>query len=135
MTLFNKLKTKTTDCVKGYDAIKVNRKLTYEDLLDIMKKGTYPCEYPDITGHGIMKCIRFPAVNKYMIQVAINGKTIMVTKVYSGPEGGLKEVSGNAATDGWYFVFNGKNIDLNQMTHIIGQEISELLLERDLLLK
>lgn len=135
MGVFNKLKSATTDIVKGYDAIKINRKLTYEELLDIMKMGSYPCGSPDITGHGIMKCIRFPAVNKYMIQVAINGKTIMVTKVYNGAGGMLKEVAGNAVSDGWYFVFNGENIDLNKMTRIIGQEISELLLERNLLLK
>ncbi len=133
MGLFSKLKSRTTDIVKGYDAIKVNRKLTYEELLDIMKDGTYPCGEPNITGKGIMKCIRFPAVNKYMIQVAINGRTIMVTKVYNGAGGMLKEVAGNAATDGWYFVFNGENIDLNRMTRIIGEEISGLLIKKGIL--
>ena len=133
MGLLSKLKSRTTDIVKDYDSIKVKRKLTYEELLNIMKDGTYPCGEPNITGNGIMKCIRFPAVNKYMIQMAINGKTIMVTKVYNGAGGMLKEVAGNAATDGWYFVFNGENIDLNQMTRGIGKEISRLLVKEGIL--
>jgi hypothetical protein len=133
MGLLDKLKNRTTDMVKGYDVVKVNKKLTYEELLEIMQAGKYPCGNPNITGKGMMKCIRFPAVNKYMIQVAINGKRIMITKVYSGAGGALKEVAGNMATDGWYFVFNGENIDLNRMTRIIGDEISNLLLVEDLL--
>lgn len=133
MGFFNKVKSGTKDIVKGYDKVKVKEKMTYENLLEIMKKGSYPLGDPEITGKGIMKCIRFPAVNKYMIQVAINGKTIMVTKVYNGAGGMLKEITGDIITDGWYFVLNGENIDLNRMTRLIGDEISKLLSERGLL--
>lgn len=133
MGFFDKLKTGAEDLVKGYDKVKLNQKLTYEELLEIMQEGSYPCGKPDITGKGIMRCIRFPAVNKYLIQVALTGKTITISKIYSGVEGFVKEVAGDVATDGWYSAVNGENIDLNRMTRIIGEELSKLLKTKGLL--
>ncbi|GMQ61984.1 hypothetical protein [Vallitalea maricola] len=133
MGLFNKFKQGAEDLVKGYDKVKLNKKLTYEELLEIMQDGSYPCGKPDITGKGIMKCIRFPAVDKYLIQVAVTGKTITISKIYSGTEGFVKEVAGDLATDGWYSAVNGENIDLNRMTRSIGEELSKLLKAKGLL--
>jgi hypothetical protein len=36
-------------------------------------------------------------------------------------------------TGGWYDVLNGENIDLNQMTRIIGEELTRLCGEKGLL--
>ena len=39
-----------------------------------MKDETYSVGKPEITGSGLMRCIQFPAVDKYKIQIAITSK-------------------------------------------------------------
>ena len=80
-----------------------------------------------------MHCIQFPPVDKYVIQVALSGTTVTITKIYNGVGGILKETVGDAVTGGWYDVLNGENIDLNQMTRIIGEELTRLCGEKGLL--
>jgi hypothetical protein len=126
MGLFDMFKQGTKDAIKGYDKVKLNKKLNYEELYDIMKAGTYPCGEPFLTGKGIMHCIQFPPVDKYLIQISISGTTVTIAKIYSGVGGILKESVGDAVTGGWYDVLNGENVDLNQMTRIIGEEVTRL---------
>lgn len=133
MGLFDKFKKTGTDMAKVYDKVKVNKKLTYDELLEIMKEGTYPSGQPFITGKGIMRCIQFPAVDKYLIQVALSGTTITITKIYNGIGGLVKESVGDALTNGWYQGINGENIELNQLTRIIGEEVSRILEGKGLL--
>ena len=78
-------------------------------------------------------CIQFPPVDNYVIQVALSGTTVTITKIYNGVGGILKETVGDAVTGGWYDVLNGENIDLNQMTRIIGEELTRLCGEKGLL--
>lgn len=123
------------DTCKGYDKVKTNKKLTYEELYEVIKDGDFKGAKPEIQGNGIMKCIKFPPVNKYVIQIAITGETITISKIYSGAGGMLKEGLGNAFTGGWYDVANKENIDLNRLTRDIGEEISKLIEEKGLLKK
>lgn len=123
------------DLFKGYDKAKSTRKLTYEELFEIMQGGTFPCGKPELTGSGMMRCIKFPPVDKYVIQIAISGQTITTSKVYSGVGGFLKESAGDALTGGYYQTINSENIDLNRMTEIVTKEITRLLDEKQLLLK
>ncbi|WP_204355475.1 hypothetical protein [Acetobacterium sp. KB-1] len=51
----------------------------------------------------------------------------------NGVGGILKETVGDAVTGGWYNALNGENIDLNQMTRIVGEELSRLCGEKGLL--
>ncbi|WP_423055688.1 hypothetical protein [Acetobacterium carbinolicum] len=51
----------------------------------------------------------------------------------NGVGGILKETVGDAVTGGWYNALNGENIDLNQMTRIVGEELSRLCDEKGLL--
>lgn len=133
MGLLGKFKQNATDAIKMYDKVKTSEKLTYDELYEIMKEGTYSIGTPEIKGSGIMRCIKFPPVDKYLVQVAITGKTITITRVYSGVEGFTKEAVGNALTDGMYDVLNKENIDLNRATREVGETISGLLKEKDLL--
>lgn len=120
---------------KGYEKTKTTHKLTYEELYEVIKEGNFPCGEPFLTGKGIMHCIQFPPANKYLLQVAITGKTITVSKIYNGVGGLAKEAIGDSVTDGWFSMLNGENVDLNKMTEIITVEISRLLDEKGLLLK
>lgn len=120
---------------KGYDKTKTTHKLTYEELYEVMKEGTYPCGEPFLTGKGIMHCIQFPAVDKYLLQVSITGKTITVAKINNGIGGFAKEAMLDSVTDGWFSMLNKENVDLNQMTEVVTAEISRLLEEKGLLLK
>ena len=133
MGFFDKFKQGSKDMIKSYDKVKLNQKLSYEELHEIMKAGTYPCGEPQLTGKGIMHCIQFPPVDKYVIQVALSGTTVTITKIYNGVGGILKETVGDAVTGGWYDVLNSENIDLNQMTRIIGEELIRLCGEKGLL--
>ena len=133
MGLFDKFKKSSTDIVKGYDKVKLNRKMTYEELVEIMKEGSYPSGQPFLTGKGIMHCIQFPPVDKYLIQVALTGTTITISKIYNGVGGFVKETAGDAFTKGWYQGLNGESIELNQLTRIIGEDVSRILGEKDLL--
>ncbi|AFA46897.1 hypothetical protein [Acetobacterium woodii] len=126
MGLFDKFKQGSKDMIKSYDKVKLNKKLTYDDLYEVMREGTYPCGEPQLTGKGMMRCIKFPPVDKYVIQVALSGTTVTITKVYSGVGGILKETVGDAVTGGWYNALNGENIDLNQLTRIVGNELTKL---------
>jgi len=120
---------------KGYEKTKTTHKLTYEELYEVIKEGNFPCGEPFLTGKGIMHCIQFPPANKYLLQVAITGKTITVSKIYNGVGGLAKEAIGDSVTDGWFSMLNGENVDLNKMTEIITVEISRLLDAKGLLLK
>ena len=100
---------------------------------EIMKEGSYSIGVPEITGKGIMRCIKFPPVNKYLVQVAITGTTITITRVYNGMSGLAKEVAGDMVSDGMYSMVNGENIDLNRATREVGETISGLLKEKGLL--
>ncbi len=133
MGLFDKFKKTSTDMVKGYDKVKLNRKMTYEELVEIMKEGSYPSGQPFLTGKGIMHCIQFPPVDKYLIQVSLTGTTITIAKIYNGLGGLVKESAGDLFTNGWYQGINGENIELNQLTRIIGQELSSILEAKGLL--
>lgn len=133
MGFFSKLKESATDSIKMYDKVKTNKKLTYEEVLEIMKEGTYSIGTPDIQGSGIMKCIKFPPVDKYLVQVAITGTTITITKIYNGVSGMMKETAGDIMSDGFYSAVNKENIDLNRATREIGATLSELLQAKGLL--
>ncbi len=121
------------DTCKMYDKVKTNKKMTYEELYDIIKDGKFETGVPELTGTGIMKCIKFPPVDKYVIQIAISGTTITITKVYSGVGGFAKEELGDMFTHGFYSAFNKENIDQNRATREIGEEISNLLKAKGLL--
>ena len=123
------------DLFKGYEKTKTTRKLTYEELYDVIKDGSFPCGAPALTGKGIMHCIQFPPVDKYLIQVAITGQTITVSKIYNGAAGLAKEAIMDSVTGGWFSAVNGESIDLNRMTEVVTTEISRLLDEKGLLLK
>lgn len=127
MGLFSKAKEAGKDMVKMYDKVKLSRKMSYEELYEIMKTGTYSVGEPFLTGKGIMHCIQFPEVNKYKIQVAISGKTVTITRIYNGIGGIAKEAVGNVLTKGVYDVLNSENIDLNRATREIGEELTRLL--------
>ncbi|MBF4692229.1 hypothetical protein [Fusibacter ferrireducens] len=133
MGFLKKFKQGATDAIKMYDKVKTNKKLTYDELYEIMKDGTYSIGVPEIKGSGIMRCIKFPPVDKYLVQVAVTGTTITITRVYSGVEGFAKEAMGNALTDGMYDVLNKENIDLNRATREVGEVLSGLLGEKGLL--
>lgn len=126
MGLFDMFKSTAKDAFKSYDKVKLNKKLTYEELLDIMKDGTYSVGEPFITGTGIMKCIQFPPVDKYKIQVAVSGKTVMISKIYNGMGGMAKEMVGEALLSDMYDVANEENISLNRATREIGETLAAL---------
>lgn len=129
MGLFKDMKT----AVKSYSNIKVKEKLEYDRLYEIIKDGTYPLPKPEITGKGMMTAIRFDATGKYQIMVAVSGKTISVTKSYSGVGGFAKEMVGDSLTGGWFGTLNKENMDGNQAVEAIGKEVSRLLGEEGLL--
>lgn len=126
-------KSLAKDTCKGYDKVKATKKLTYDELFEIIKDGNFPCGTPELTGSGIMRCIKFPPNNKYVIQLSICGASIQATKTYSGAGGLLKEVAGDTLTKGMYSTVNGENIDMNRMTTTVIEEITRLLKEKDLL--
>lgn len=68
---FDSFKSGAKDVFKGYDKVKLKEKITYDELYEIMKDETYSVGKPEITGSGLMRCIQFPAVDKYKIQIAI----------------------------------------------------------------
>ncbi len=119
--------------VKSYSNIKLKEKLDYDRLYEIIKDGNYPLPKPEITGKGMMRAIRFDATGKYQIMVAISGKTIAVTKSYSGAKGLVKEVAGDSLTGGWFHALNKENLDGNQAVEEIGKEISRLMEKENLL--
>lgn len=127
MGLFDSFKSAAKDTLKGYDKIKLKEKITYDELLEIMKGETYSIGEPFITGSGIMRCIQFPPVNKYKVQIAVTSKTITIQKIYSGVGGLLKETVGDAVSNGMYSAVNGENIDLNRATREVGEKITALL--------
>lgn len=127
------LKNVFNDTCKGYDKVKTNTKLTYEELYDVIKDGNFSSGKPELTGSGIMKCIKFPPVDKYVVQLAITGTTITITKIYSGVGGFAKEEVGDMFTHGFYSAFNKENIDQNRATREIGEEITNLLKAKGLL--
>lgn len=129
MGLFKEMKT----AVKSYSNLKVKDKLDYDTLYEIVKDGNYPIGQPEITGNGMMRAIRFAPTGKYQIMVAISGKTIAISKSYSGVSGFAKEMAGDALTKGWYGTLNKENMDGNAAVEEIGKEISRLLEEKDLL--
>ena len=112
---------------KMYNKVKMNQKISYDELFEIIKDGDFPIGKPAISGSGIMRAIRFEATGKYQIMVSISGKNVMVSKSYSGVKGFAKEVAGDALTDGWYHGVNKENIDGNEAVEMIGIEISKLL--------
>ena len=65
MGFFDSFKSGAKDVFKGYDKVKLNDKITYDELYEIMKDETYSVGKPEITGSGLMRCIQFPAVDKY----------------------------------------------------------------------
>lgn len=75
MGFFDSFKSGAKDVFKGYDKVKLKDKITYDELYEIMKDETYSVGKPEITGSGLMRCIQFPAVDKYKIQIAITSKT------------------------------------------------------------
>ncbi len=112
---------------KGYDKVKTKEKMTYDELIEIMKEGKYPVGEPFITGTGIMRCIQFPPTGKYKIQIAVTGKTITVAKIYSGVGGLVEETVGDVVTDGWYGSLNNENMEQNEATWVVAAEIKRLL--------
>jgi hypothetical protein len=133
MGFFNKLKQGTTDTIKGYDKVKTNRKLSYEELLEIMQCGTYSIGVPKIQGSGIMKCIKFPPVDKYLVQVAVTGTTISIVKINNGVSSLIKEAAKDTISNGYYSILNEENINLNRATREVGETIRGILKEKRLL--
>lgn len=133
MGLFDAIKDANKKMNKMYDKVKMTKKLSYDELLEIMKDGTYPVGTPDITGSGIMRAIRFESTGKYQIMVAISGTTITISKSYSGVGGLAKESIGDALTGGWYNGLNKENLEGNEAVEEIGKEISRLLEQQGLL--
>lgn len=133
MGLFGAIKDANKKMHKMYDKVKMTQKLSYDELLEIMKDGTYPVGEPEISGSGIMRAIRFPATGKYQIMVAITGTTITISNSYSGVGGFAKEAVGDALTDGWYNGLNKENLDGNAAVEAIGKEISRLLEQKGML--
>lgn len=123
------------DYFKGYEKTKTTQKLTYDELYDIIKDGNFPCGQPELTGTGMMRCIQFPAVDKYRLQIAIMGNTITITKIYSGVKGALKEMALDAVTDNNYGLLNHESVDANRMTETVRSEIARLLDAKGLLAK
>lgn len=123
------------DLFKAYEKTKTTRKLTYEELYEVIKEGNFPCGQPFLTGKGIMHCIQFPPIDKYLLQVAISGQTITVSKIYNGVGGLAKEAIMDSVTGGWFSTVNGESIDLNRMTETVTEEISCLLDQQGLLQK
>lgn len=120
--------------VINYNQMKVREKLDYDQLYEIIKDGSYPeSERPEITGKGMMRAIRFQATGKYQIMVAIGGKTISVSNVYSGVGGMANEMIGDSLTKGWFKIFNKENMDGNENVQEIGKEIRRLLEEANLI--
>ena len=71
MGFFDSFKSGAKDVFKGYDKVKLKEKITYDELYEIMKDETYSVGKPEITGSGLMRCIQFPAVDKYKIQISL----------------------------------------------------------------
>ena len=132
MGFFDSFKSGAKDVFKGYDKVKLNDKITYDELYEIMKDETYSVGKPEITGSGLMSCIKFPAVDKYKIQIAITSKTITISKIYSGAGGLAKEIIGDTFTNGMYDIVNEENIDLNRATREVGEKLKVLLEKRGL---
>lgn len=132
MGLFDSFKSGAKDVFKGYDKVKLKEKITYDELYEIMKDETYSVGKPEIAGTGIMRCIQFPAVDKYKIQIAITSKTITISKIYNGAGGLAKEVIGDALTRGMYDMVNKENVDLNRATREVGEKLKALLESRGL---
>lgn len=72
MGLFKKM-------VKMYYKVKTNKKVAYDELIELIKDGKYPIGQPKITGEGMMRAIRFDAIGKYQIMVGVVGKTITIS--------------------------------------------------------
>jgi|APHig6443717817_1056837.scaffolds.fasta_scaffold07262_5 flavoprotein len=133
MGIFSKLADTSKKMYKMYDKVKMNKKLTYDELFEIMKEGTYPLGEPEINGSGIMRAIRFQTTGKYQVMVAITSTTITISKSYSGVGGLAKELVGDAVTDGWYSGLNKENLDGNEAVEAVGKEIARLLQVKGLL--
>ena len=132
MGFFDSFKSGAKDVFKGYDKVKLKDKITYDELYEIMKDETYSVGKPEITGSGLMRCIQFPAVDKYIIEFAITSKTITISKIYSGAGGLAKEIIGDAFTNGMYDIVNEENIDLNRATREVGEKLKVLLEKKGL---
>ena len=132
MGFFDSFKSGAKDVFKGYDKVKLKDKITYDELYEIMKDETYSVGKPEITGSGFMRCIQFPAADKYKSDIAITSKTITISKIYSGAGGLAKEIIGDAFTNGMYDIVNEENIDLNRATREVGEKLKVLLEKRGL---
>jgi hypothetical protein len=131
--LYMEVLQKAKNVVKSYAVIKITRKLTYEQLLDILKDETYSAGQPSITGKRFMRCIRFPEEDKYQIQIAITGCNIKINKVYNGVSGMLAEHTGNTFVDNWKQVSTEKNDALKISMDEIVSKMTDLLKSKDLL--
>ena len=69
----------------------LNKMISYDDLLNIMKTETYSAGVPFIAGIGIKRCIQFPSANQYNIQVLLASRTVIVAIAYSGGRSGVSE--------------------------------------------
>ena len=54
MGFFDSFKSGAKDVFKGYDKVKLNDKITYDELYEIMKDETYSVGKPEITGSGLI---------------------------------------------------------------------------------
>ncbi len=117
---------------KGYDKVKTKEKMTYDELYEVIKTGTFEAGEPFITGEGFMRCIQFPPTGKYKLQVAITGKTITVAKIYNGLGGLASETVGDVVTDGWYTGLNEENLEQNEMTWKVAEVIKTMLQDKGL---
>ena len=57
MGLFGSIKKAADDTCKGYDKVKTNKKMTYEELYEVIKDGNFAVGKPALVGKGIMHCI------------------------------------------------------------------------------
>jgi hypothetical protein len=82
-----------------------------------------------------MRCIRFPVVDKYRLQVAISGTTVSIAKVFANVSGFAKTAAVDAVFEAPVSAFEGESIDLNRATREVGETLRGLLKEKDLLKK
>ena len=58
MGFFDSFNSGAKDVFKGYDKVKLKDKITYDELYEIMKDETYSVGKPEITGSGLMVCLK-----------------------------------------------------------------------------
>ncbi len=75
----------------SFKTMRLQKKLTLEELYELIKDAKYPCGTPEIATQGLGKLIKFPGDGVQAIQITLGTGMISVAVLADGMSGLAKE--------------------------------------------